>query len=391
MNKSYPLMRNNILREDLDKIIDYLKQDDPILTQSKNVAKFEQLWSEWLGVKYSIFVNSGSSANLLSIAILKIRYPEGGEIIVPPLTWSSDISSIILNGFTPKFVDIDFHTLAMNGKKIINAITEKTVAVFLTHAQGFNGLTDDLIEYLNKKNIPLIEDVCESHGAMHKEKKLGSYGLISNFSFYYAHHMTTIEGGMICTNDVDIYEQLRMLRSHGMAREISNPNLKQKIISENIELNPEFIFMHPSYNVRNNEIGGILGISQLPRLDNDNVKRNKNFFKFLDLLDGKTFFKDFLLDGCSNYAFNLIIKDPDIEYTKKLMKKMKDHGIEFRRGSAGGGNQLRQPYVKNLFPNKHYLKFPKTEHIHFFGFYIGNFPSLHQSDIERICDLINSA
>tara|TARA_Y100000389_G_C17471474_1_gene531627 strand:- start:6660 stop:7835 length:1176 start_codon:yes stop_codon:yes gene_type:complete len=390
MNKSYPLMKNNILREDLDKIIDYLKQDDPILTQSKNVAKFEELWSEWLGVKYSVFVNSGSSANLLSLAILKIMHPEGGEVIVPPLTWSSDISSIILNGFTPRFVDIDFHTLGMNNKKIISAITEKTIAVFLTHVQGFNGLTDDLLVFLKEKNIPLIEDVCESHGAMFKEKKLGSYGLISNFSFYYAHHMTTIEGGMICTNDKTIYEQLRMLRSHGMAREISDPKLKQEIALDNAELNPDFIFMYPSYNVRNNEIGGILGISQLPRLDNDNIKRNNNLFKFLDLLNEKIFFKDFLRDGCSNYAFNLIIKDPDIEYTQKLMKKMKDNKIEFRRGSAGGGNQLRQPYLRDLFPDKYYLEFPKTDHVHFFGFYIGNFPSLHQEDIERICDIINS-
>jgi len=390
MNKTYPLMRNNILREDLDKVIEYLKQDDPILTQSKNVSKFEELWSEWLGVKHSVFVNSGSSANLLSIAILKLKYPHGGEIIVPPLTWSSDISSIILNGFTPVFVDIDFNTLAMNTDKIISEINKKTVAVFLTHAQGFNGLTDKLLKYLNEKNIPLIEDVCESHGAMHGVKKLGSYGLISNFSFYYAHHMTTIEGGMICTNDSEIYEQLRMLRSHGMVREISNSQSKQKIISDNPELNPEFIFMHPSYNVRNNEIGGILGISQLLRLDEDNKKRNINLFYFLEQLNDQLFFTDFLRDGCSNYAFNLIMKDPDMEFVKKLMSKMKDNKIEFRRGSAGGGNQLRQPYLRNMVPDKFYLQFPNTEHIHFFGFYIGNFPTLHQSDIKRICTVINS-
>ena len=111
----HPLMRNNILREDLDAVIEHLKQEDPILTNGPKVREFEEQWSKWLGVKYSIFVNSGSSANLLTMASLKIKFPEGGEVIVPPLTWVSDISSVIQNGFTPVFVDIDPETLAMDG------------------------------------------------------------------------------------------------------------------------------------------------------------------------------------------------------------------------------------------------------------------------------------
>ena len=144
----YPLMRNNILREDLDAVINHLKQDDPILTNGPNVLAFEEEWSAWLGVKYSVFVNSGSSANLLTMAVLKIRYPEGGEVIVPTLTWSSDISSVLHNGFTPVFVDTDPHSLAMNSKEVLFKITENTRAVFLTHAQGFDGLTDELINEL---------------------------------------------------------------------------------------------------------------------------------------------------------------------------------------------------------------------------------------------------
>src|SRR4051812_1315102 len=133
----FPLMRNNILREDLDTVIEYLKQDDPILTHGANVRAFEEEWSKWLGVKYSVFVNSGASANLLTMAILKIRYPEGGEVIVPPLTWVSDIASVMQNGFTPVFVDIDPQSLGMNDKQVIEKITDKTRAVFLTHVQGF--------------------------------------------------------------------------------------------------------------------------------------------------------------------------------------------------------------------------------------------------------------
>ena len=138
----FPLMRNNILREDLDAVIDHLKQDDPMLTHGPNVKAFEEEWSKWLGVKYSVFVNSGASANLLTMAILKIRFPEGGEVIVPPLTWVSDIASVMQNGFMPVFADIDIHSLGMNDEKILSVITDKTRAVFITHVQGFNALTD---------------------------------------------------------------------------------------------------------------------------------------------------------------------------------------------------------------------------------------------------------
>lgn len=147
----FPLMRNNILREDLDAVIEHLKQDDPGLTNGAKVREFETSWSKWLGVNYSVFVNSGASANLLTMAVLKIKHPEGGEVIVPPLTWISDVASVLQNGFTPVFVDIDPHSLAMDSNKIAEKITDKTRAVFLTHVQGFDGLTDQLIETLKRK------------------------------------------------------------------------------------------------------------------------------------------------------------------------------------------------------------------------------------------------
>ena len=169
-------MRNNILREDLDSVIALLKDDDPILTQGPQVAAFEKEWSEWLGVKYSVFVNSGSSANLLTMAVLKTYFPSGGEVIVPTLTWVSDIASVIQNGFSPVFVDIDPFSLAMDPAQVLDKINDSTRAVFLTHVQGFDGLTDNLLEQLNERKIPLIEDVCESHGATHGGEKLGSLG-----------------------------------------------------------------------------------------------------------------------------------------------------------------------------------------------------------------------
>ena len=370
----YPLMKNNISREDLDLVIEYLKGNDPMLTQSRNVIKFEKEWSKWLGVKYSVFVNSGSSANFITMAVLKEIYGTG-EIIVPPLTWVSDIASVIQNDFTPIFVDINPNNLCMKDDEIIKKLNKRTKAVFITHVQGFNGLTNKLIDTLKARDIPLIEDVCESHGATFKNKKLGSYGLISNFSFYYAHHMSTIEGGILSTNDRSVYEMIRMFRSHGMVRESTDKSLKSKFENKYHELNPSFIFAFPAFNMRNTEIGAIIGRNQLKRLDINNSKRNFNFFTFLKHLDKNTFQTDFKLEGCSNYAFPLILKKGCFKTRDKLEMRMSKEGIEYRRGNAGGGNQMRQPYLKNIVLNKDWKNYPMVEHIHHFGWYIGNYPN----------------
>ena len=386
----FPLMRNNILREDLDAVIEHLKQDDPILTHGANVRAFEAEWSEWLGVKYSVFVNSGASANLLTMAVLKIRHPEGGEVIVPPLTWVSDIASVLQNGFTPVFADIDPRTLSMDTGQVLSKVTNKTRAVFLTHVQGFDGLTDELVSELKQREIPLIEDVCESHGATHGGKKLGGFGWISNFSFYYAHHMSTIEGGMVCTDDPEVYQQVRMLRSHGMVREANDATVRAGYQSANPELNPDFIFAFAAFNTRNTEIGGIMGRSQLKRLDKNVRRRTDNLLRFLKQIDPEKYQTDFKLEGSSNYAFNLILKRADDKLVHRLMQKMRDSGVEFRRGSAGGGNQIRQPYLKGIVPDGHHREFPATEHVHFYGFYIGNFPDLKDQEVDEICAILNA-
>ena len=390
MPLNLPLMRNNILREDLDAVIDHLKQPDPILTQSKNVRAFEEEWSRWLGVSHSVFVNSGASANLLSMAILRLRHPEGGEVIVPPLAWVSDIATVLQNGFTPVFADIDPRTLGMDSSQIIAKLTPQTRAVFLTHVQGFDALTDALLLELQRRNIPLIEDVCESHGASHDGRRLGSFGWMSNFSYYYAHHMSTIEGGMICTNDPLVYQQLRMLRSHGMVRESDDEELRGSYKKNHPDLNPDFIFAFPSYNVRNTEIGGIFGRSQLRRLDEIVRLRNRNLKCFLSNIDSTAFRTNFKLEGCSNYAFNLILRKPDAALIERLMTKMREERIEFRRGSAGGGNQLRQPYLRGIIPDGEFKKYPEVDHVHFYGFYIGNFPDLDEKTVLDLCGILNS-
>ncbi len=390
MNR-YPLMRNNILREDLDAVIAHLQQDDPILTNGPNVRAFEAEWSAWLGVKYSVFVNSGASANLMSMAILRLRHPQGGEVIVPPLTWVSDVASVLQCGFTPIFADIDPATLGLDPAQTLAKITEQTRAVFVTHVQGFDALTDTLVEELARRGVMLIEDVCESHGASHNGRKLGSLGAMSNFSFYYAHHMSTIEGGMVCTDDPEIYQQARLLRSHGMVREVTDPDMRARYREEFPDLNPDFIFALPAYNLRNTEIGGILGRKQLARLDGVVARRTENLKLFLSLIDPARYRTDFKLEGSSNYAFNLILRHADDGLMRRLSARLTQEGVEFRRGSAGGGNQLRQPYLRGIVADDAYTQVPETDHIHFYGMYIGNFPDLTEAEIRSLCAIVNAA
>ena len=385
---SHPLMKNNINGKDINSLISFLKKN-LILTQNRMVKKFEDEWSKWLGVKYSVFVNSGSSANYLTMLCVKILYGSG-EVIVPSLTWISDIVSVINNGFKPAFVDINLKNLCMDEKQVLNRINKNTKAIFLTHAQGFNGLSDNLLAILKKKKIILIEDVCESHGATFKGKKLGTFGKISNFSFYYAHHLSTIEGGMICTNDKKIYELVRMLRSHGMARESGNINFEKKIIKKYKDLSPKFIFLYPGFNMRNNEISAVIGLNQLKRLNKNNKLRASNLEFFLNKIDSDKFITNYDLKGNSNYAFPVILKNKNFNQRNRLEKIMKKTNIEFRRGNAGGGNQIRQPYLKKYVSNLNLKDFGNVEHVHNFGYYIGNFPDLKKNKILQICKILNA-
>ena len=388
LDLDWPLMRNNITRSDLDAVIRFLQQDDPILTQSVQVRAFEQEWSEWLGVKHSVFVNSGASANLLTMAAWRELHG-GGEIIVPTLTWVSDIASVLQWGFQPVFVDIYPQTLCMDNQEVLSKLTSETRAVFLTHVLGYNGLTQELMDELKERNIPLIEDVCEAHGATWNGRKLGTYGHVSNFSFYYAHHMSTIEGGMISTNDTGLYETVRMFRSHGMVRESDSESVKRTYSEKYPDLNPDFIFAFPAYNVRSTEINAVMGREQLRRLDANNAIRTENLKLFLKHLDLERYRTDFRVEGSCNYAFTLVMREADPEFRDRLELALRAAKVEFRRGTAGGGNQLRQPYARKRVGDREFENYPQVDHVHFYGYYIGNYPDLDSRKIVRLCELLN--
>lgn len=389
-NFRHPLMENNILKEDNMAVINFLKKNDK-LTNGNKVLEFEKRWSKWLGCKYSVFVNSGSSANLISIHYLKYLGFKG-EIILPALNWVSDVSSVILCGFTPVFVDINLNNLGACEKEIEKKISKNTVAIFLTHILGFNALSKNLLNLIKKRKIILIEDVCESHGASFKNKKLGNFGLCSNFSFYYAHHMSTIEGGMVSTNDRRMYDVLRMMRSHGMLRESKFKDTK-KNIAKCSKLNSDFIFFYPSFNLRSTEINAVYGLNQIKRLDQNIKKRNQNFKLFLKLLNEEKYFTKYNISGVSNYAFTILFqpKYQNLNFREKFEKILNKYHIEFRRGMSGGGNQTLQPYIKYFKNIKIDQKnFTNVNKVHNYGYYIGNYPTLTQKKIKSLCKILNS-
>jgi CDP-6-deoxy-D-xylo-4-hexulose-3-dehydrase len=381
-------MSDNIDREDINSLIDFLNQEKiPKLTNGPKVLEFEEQWGKWLGTKYNLMVNSGASANELTMLALNYLYGEG-EVIIPPLTWISDISSVIFSGMKPIFCDINLKNLSFDIEMLKKCITKNTKAIFITHVLGINGLTDELINICEENNILLIEDVCESHGATFKGKKVGNYGFVSNFSFYFAHHMSTIEGGMICTNDEKFYQICRSLRSHGMVREMTNKEMVNSIINENPDLNEDFIFLRPSHNFRSTELNAVIGLSQLKKLDLNNKSRVDNFKYFMDNLNQMKYIVDIEMEGQCNYAFIVILKEQSFEKRNKIEKILIENGIEFRRGLSGGGNQLRQPFFKKNY-NINYDDFKNIEHIHNFSWYIGNYPTLEKEKIKKLLDILN--
>lgn len=382
-----PLMNDNIDREDINSVINFLSQEKiPKLTNGPKVVQFENAWGEWLGTKYNLFVNSGASANELTMLALAHIVGEG-EIIIPPLTWISDISSVLFAGHKLVFVDVNFTNLSFDIEKLKAAITPNTKAIFLTHVLGINGLTDELLQICEDNNILLVEDVCESHGTTFQGSKVGNFGFASNFSFYFAHHMSTIEGGMISTNNHKLYQVCRALRSHGMTREITDASMRQEIIDSYPDLNPDFIFLRPAHNFRSTEINAVIGLSQLKKLDAKNQERRENFDLFISNLDPNKYHIAINTEGNCNYAFIVILKDADFNKRNEVEKQLKNNGIEFRRGLSGGGNQMRQPFFKSVYND--FSDFPNIEHIHNFSWYIGNYPGLEKEKIIKLLEVLN--
>ena len=385
MNFKCQLINDSITDGDKKALTDFINEPNQRFTQGKKVKEFEKAWSEWEGVKYSTFVNSGASANYIMTSIMKEKKGVG-EVIVSPLGWVSDVAPLVNLGFTPVFVDISLENMSITLDNIKEAVTDKTVGVCLVHVLGFNAINDELIKFCKDNDLFLIEDCCESHGATYKNRKSGSQADVSNFSFYFGHHITTIEGGMVCTNNKEIHEYAKLFRSHGMTRETSS-NLQEYYKVRYPELNPLFTFAVPGYNMRNQEFNAVLGLEQLKRLDYNIQKRQENFRVWISCLDPLKYQTDFQEKGSSNFSLPLIIQDSNKELFDDVCSVLDEEAVEYRIGTAGGGNQARQPYLEKYEYRTHDLT--NVNYIHDFGLYIGNHPELDTEEIIKLSDRLN--
>ena len=390
MNFNWQLINDSITDSDKKALTDFINEPNQRFTQGKKVKEFEDRWSDYLGCAYSVFVNSGASANYIMTSIMKEKKGVG-EVIVSPLGWVSDVSPLVNLGFTPVFVDVSLNNMSISLENIKNAITDKTVGICLVHVLGFSAINDELVKFAKDNDLFLIEDCCESHGATHKDNlgftsKVGTFGDISNFSFYFGHHITTIEGGIVCTDDVELYNYAKLFRSHGMTREASS-NLQEYYQIRYPELNPLFTFAVPGYNMRNQEFNAVLGLEQLKRLNFNVDKRSENFGVWLDNLDSSKFFVDYDQNGNSNFALPLILQNKDSDLFKMCCTLLEDEKIEYRVGTAGGGNQARQPYLEKYSVVSHELE--NVNHIHDYGLYVGNHPELTSEQIINLCEKLN--
>jgi len=385
MNFDWSLINDNVSHSDRKVLSEFILSGER-LTNGKNVVEFESIWSKWLGVKHSVMVNSGASANYISVAMVK-ELMGIGEIIVPPLGWVSDLSSIAQLGMTPVIVDIDIDNLSINAQNIKNAITPKTKAIVLIHCLGFNGLSEEILKIAKDYNLILIEDCCESHGATFNDRKIGTYGDISVFSFYFGHHITTIEGGVVCVNDDKLHDLAKLFRSHGMTREAST-ELQKKYINKYPNLNPMFTFAVAGFNMRSTEINAVLGIEQMKRIDYNIQRRTENLKVWLECLDGNKFFVDFKTEGSSNFALPLVLKEKKKEKMKYVCEILEKNKVEYRLGTAGGGNQALQPYL-DKFEHRIVGELKIVNYIHQNALYIGNHVDLNDYQIKDLTSKLN--
>ena len=386
---TWPLINDNITESDKQALVDFIKTPNVRFTNGPKVKEFESKWSEWLGVKHTTFVNSGASANYIMMSIVK-ELKGIGEVIVPPIGWVSDIAPVVNLGMTPVFVDVDKSNFSMTFENIQEAVTPYTKAIVLVHAMGFNAMTEELRELADRYNILLIEDCCESHGATYNGEKIGAFGDMSNFSFYFGHHITTIEGGVVCTNNPELHEYARLFRSHGMTREAS-PAFQERYKKNYPDLNPLFTFAVPGYNLRSMEMNAVLGLEQLQRLDSNIDRRVENMECWVSHLDSNRFFTDYALEGNSNFALPLILQETDKELLCRVAGVLEEVGVEYRLGTAGGGNQARQPYlIEGFYEYQIVGRLDTADHIHDFSLYVGNHIDLTREQIIDLCERINN-
>ena len=379
----WPLQENFLDKKSINSLCNFIKKNER-LTQFKKVKEFENKFSKWNGSKYSILVNSGSSANLLIVESCKeiFKWENGDEIIVPSVTWPTTITPVIQAGLKPVFVDINLKDFSFDYSNLKKVITKKTKAIFVAHLIGFPSDLKKIKKIIGKKKIVLLEDCCESQGAKIDKKKVGNFGIGGSFSFYWGHHMSTIEGGMITTNNRKFYNTCLLKRSHGLAREL--PEKEQGYFKKKYSKNDfKFLFLSSGYNLRSTEINAFLGIMMLKKINQWIKIRNQNFKYFINILN--KFKGEFLTSydkGMSSFVLPFLMTNKKRKI--QLEKYLNKNGIETRPFIAG--NLLRQPFLKRFKKTT----FNNSDFIEFNAFYIGNNQFINKTRMNRLFKLLKN-
>ena len=374
MNKFfYPLIENPYRKSDISEALKVLKSKR--LTIGPVTDKFQNSFTKKLGSKFSLMVNSGSSANLLALQCLinpyrKKRLKPGDEVLIPSLCWSTSLWPIIQSGLKQKFVDIDLNSLNINLNDLKKKISKKTKAILIVHVLGNCVDMSELMRVVKKHNLILIEDTCESLGTKYKNKYLGTFGDFSSFSFYSSHQISSGEGGMICCKNNDDHEIIKSLRAHGWSRGLKN---EKKIAAANKHLDSRFIFYNSGFNLRSTDIAASIGLNQFKDIDQFIKKRSINRDKILKMFKKKIKMMKYLSFIDANNHVNASWFGIPILLSKKInrnkfLKKIEKLGVETR--PIISGNFLKQPSIKKYKLNKK-SNFKNSDIVNNHGFFIG--------------------
>ena len=380
--KKYNLVSPNWDNKEIEAINKVVKSG--YFTIGKNVEKFEKQFSKKQGMKYSVMVNSGSSANLIAIYSLffikKNPLKRGDEVIVPALSWSTTYSPLEQLGLRVRIIDIDMDTLNIDLKLLKNNISSKTKLIIGVSILGNPTDLYEIRKICIKKKIYFMEDNCESLGASLKNKNTGTFGLVNTNSFFFSHHINTIEGGMVSTNNEEVYHNLLCLREHGWTRRLPNSKFYKK--SKNFE---DYNFVLPGFNVRPTEINAAIGLIQLKKLDNFVRIRRKNFKLFQKLFSNNKFFHIQKENGMSSsFAFTFVLKKKYSHLRQRILNKLRKNQIEFRLITGGSINL--HPYIKKFNYSKTSLKV--SEYVHKYGFFTGNHPVDLSKEINNLREVL---
>lgn len=381
--KEIKLVNDTINQEDLSNLIDWLKTN-PRLTKGNLTIEFEKQWSKWLGKKHSVFVNSGSSANLAMIYSLVISNRlKNKKIIVPTVSWTTTVTPTIHLGLDPILCECDKDTLGIDVEHLKALIKEHNPsALIIAHILAFPNKMNEIVQLCQENDIILLEDSCESIGSTYDGVKTGNFGLMSSFSFYYGHHISTIEGGMVSTDDEEMYNFLLSIRSHGWDRDFSKEyQSKIRLESKVNDFRALYTFYYPGFNLRSTDLQAFIGLNQIKKIEEFSNKRSENY-KIYDLLIKNNYWKIKNHDNCfySNFAYPIIT--PSI---KSIVSKLIDNKIECRPlvcGSIG-----LQPFWKNIYGE---TRFKFADIVHNYGLYLPNNQDISKSDIELICNIVNN-